>query len=465
MLKLRIYNNLRLMVLIISGITCVCILSISCFASDMVINKKLYSRKHDLNGIHISILKSDANNSEDNIPKHKQTDNNIFYESIDGINVDFQSYNDTLTARQRLLTKFAPRLLLHPRDKWRPADPRDIYNVSDMLETDDEDKYISVPFEFLHGNPVDMSKAKVYAPTVGQVIKEGLSKVSYLQYWFYYPVNGCQGFKIGLWTGLNSFIDERTQNFEWCGMAFHYGDWEHITIKLNRLWDGSIEDIEGVGDNKPLEVKWVAFSQHAGSQWVKANKVKFLEDTHPVVYAGMNSHANYPFSGTHKNPDDTFDFVSRISPVLSFGSVQTIQIVDVADLMNDLFLYDEPQDGNVQRFISWDTWNEPVLDITDDSIPLSHAHNLIKDENGHYPPQYAGVEDWALFDGSWGDSYDQTLIIPPPVGVQAGKQLHMATTAAEKLGILNKFVRKNEMGPKGPRSHRVYYTLDYPPIF
>ncbi|KAI8827231.1 uncharacterized protein EV422DRAFT_502916 [Fimicolochytrium jonesii] len=339
------------------------------------------------------------------------------------------SLNLPVSNRKLILNKYAPLVFLHPRDRWRPADPAYVFSKSKL---DEYNRTVLIPEELWHGNEVAES-ATVQANIVGQVVQMGPHGKTYLQYWFFYPVNGCQGFRISLWSGLRSFVKERAENFEWCKMAYHNGDWEHITVQLNDTWDGNSEQ-------SIPPIRAVAFSQHAGSEWVYLPDLAFT-GTHPHVYSALNSHANYPTEGTHKNRDDTFGFVSRISPLLTLGAVQWIQIADVADLSSDLFLFEEPIGKRFQRFISWMTWTGEVYDWTDKS----------------------DWSEWARYSGFWGAEVDQTTILQPPPGVTAARQLHWSTTIAQKLGILNKFVRKHERGPKGPRQHRTWYTLDQPP--
>ncbi|KAJ3149917.1 hypothetical protein HDU89_003373 [Geranomyces variabilis] len=357
------------------------------------------------------------------------SDNDVFRLESLANNVYTYNANLSVDARRLLLEKHAPTLRLHPRDKWRPADPAVVYELSTIKN---DNRTLVMPEESWRGNNVS-DAGTVSAKIVGQVVQVGPGAKTYLQYWFFYPVNGCQGFRISIWSGLRSFIQERAENFEWCPMAYHNGDWEHITVQLDGTWSG-----ESIDDTPP--VKAVAFSQHAGAVWLPVSKVTFT-GTHPHVYAALHSHANYATEGTHKNIDDTFGFVSRISPILTLGAVSWIQIADVADLGSNLFLSEEPWGQRFQRFVIWNTWEDGIHDWTDKS----------------------DWRDYARFSGYWGDEIDQTVIVHPPLGVTAGTQLLATTRGAQWLGVLNKFVKKHEKGPKGPRQHRTWYTLDNPP--
>ncbi|KAI9106089.1 hypothetical protein DFS34DRAFT_602195 [Phlyctochytrium arcticum] len=360
-------------------------------------------------------------------------DDRLTDEEVESLQTQFGTYSQpqSLSADERaaLLAFYAPLVQLHPRDRWKPADPQETFKASKL---DKDNRTLIVPPELWHGNGVQeggIVKAKI----VGHVVQHGPGNKTYLQYWFFYPVNGCQGFRSGIWSGLKSFVREGIENFEWCGIAYHNGDWEHITVQLDGVWlGGTSETIP------PLER--IAMSQHSAAEWLPASTFRFV-DQHPIIYAALHSHANYANEGTHKNIDDTFAFVSRISPVLTLGSVQYIMIADVVDLQTDLFTYDQPDGRRYTRFLAWNTWDG----IYDWSDRLDWG-------------------EFARFSGYWGTPVDQTTILKPPQGVTARNQLLAVFQAASKFGILDKFVRKAERAPKGPRQHRSWYTLDFPPL-
>ncbi|KAJ3283639.1 hypothetical protein HK104_010288 [Borealophlyctis nickersoniae] len=280
--------------------------------------------------------------------------------------------------------------------------------------------YIVVDDAMLRGVEVNDKAEVVGAGIVGQVVQYGKGNRTYLQM-----------FRIAAWNGLKNFVREPTQNFEWCKMALHHGDWEHITIQLERSYDGG--DIE-----QAPKIDKIFFGQHGGGTWHPSTSLTF-HSTHPVSYASLNSHALYPSPGTHKNADDTFSFVSRIAPLLTLGAVQWIQIADVVDLQTDLYTFEGPE-VVWGRFITWRTW-ETVYDMT-----------------GKVEEVW---DEWMKFQGRWGTMVDQTDVGPPPVGVIARNQLHAAVRTAQSYNLLKNFVRKDK-APKGPRQHISWYTLDEP---
>ncbi|KAJ3296074.1 hypothetical protein HK104_002019 [Borealophlyctis nickersoniae] len=359
----------------------------------------------------------------------------------------FPRSNLSSEARQQILHHYAPLVRLHPRDRWRPADPHVLYHASRRLEDeegdgdeDDTDNFmyrrelggtLFVPDHLREGLEVTGDAEIKGAKLAAQVVQNGYGNRTYLQYWTFFPVNGCQGFRIGTWDGLRSFVKERTENFEWCKMALHNGDWEHITIQLEGVWDGkSIDTVP--------KIDKVFFSEHSDGLWRPASSVSFV-GTHPIAYAAMNSHANYPTSGTHKNNDDGFNFVSRIAPVLTLGAIDWIQIADNCDLQTDLFTYKLPP-VMWEKFVQWRTWESGFWDLS---------------ERREWP-------EWAWFKGRWGQPIDQTNFTAPPEGVSARRQLYAGLRTAYRLGVLNKFVRKVDRAPKGPRQHKNWYHLDRP---
>jgi hypothetical protein len=84
-----------------------------------------------------------------------------------------------------------------------------------------------------------------------------------IQYWFFFPYSGpLMGGPFG---------------------GAHEGDWEHITVRL---------------DNDLRTVKKVFYAAHeAEGRWVKKSNLRFVNDTHPVVYIARFGHAAYPRPG------------------------------------------------------------------------------------------------------------------------------------------------------------------------
>ena len=115
------------------------------------------------------------------------------------------------------------------------------------------------------------------------VVAHASSDGRFLQYWFFYPKNGCQGLHLtyrskGVFTPPTEA--EQDQVIALCNLAIHEGDWEHLSIRLT-------EDLKSISE--------VYFSQHNGGIWLPVESVELSHDR-PITYAALNSHANYPHS-------------------------------------------------------------------------------------------------------------------------------------------------------------------------
>ena len=167
------------------------------------------------------------------------------------------------SAQRALAERFAPVVVLHPEERYFPMSLDDYF--VHLNEAKNEAFFTS-------GQPAfDRGEAQA---TVAQVS----SDQRYLQYWFFYPKNGCQGMQMDYrpWTWWQDATAQH-KTFELCDVAIHEGDWEHVTIELT---------------SNLAAVNKVFFSQHSGGVWQDAATLQFEADR-LVVYAALNSHANY----------------------------------------------------------------------------------------------------------------------------------------------------------------------------
>lgn len=81
-----------------------------------------------------------------------------------------------------------------------------------------------------------------------------------IQYWIFYNYDSLQTWPVTQW---------------------HQSDWEQVSVLVAR--HGSVV--------RPVEV---AFSEHCYGALVPAERVRWINGSHPVVYVGRGSHANYP---------------------------------------------------------------------------------------------------------------------------------------------------------------------------
>jgi VPS62-like protein len=172
-----------------------------------------------------------------------------------------------------------------------------------------------------------------------------------IQYWFFYPFNGNEILRLeGVRTAETS-ID----------ISQHQGDWEHVTVRVSLVNDGSIVA--------------VLYAAHSGGGWVtqrsSANPEGFdTENGHPKVYVAAQTHASYPIAG---------------GP-FEIGAFRGL------DSFVDILLVD------------YTSGDGPPVDFTDRcTIVRNDATRLFADE-GTNP-------SWLAFTGRWGD---HTVLFPSP---------------------------------------------------
>ena len=294
-----------------------------------------------------------------------------------------------------LITKFAPKIYLHPCDKHRPDSVEHYFNTVHLKQAGATlESQVTVEILQSHtGNDAYLEFANGQSPTgtnnfrTGAGIQRGIpphtgtaaapvyvKSFCYdthfdIKYMFFYACQGFQTFQLQGWN-LDS-----TCNFEWSPLARHQADWEHITVRL---------------DPAGNTLLGAYYSQHSGSQWVEAPR---LEDgTHPVVFSALNSHACYPHAGTF-----------RLGTVLDLprpgeARVCRLSAVDTT-VVDDLVTYDLSD----RRF-------DQVA-----RVPYTQPGQLINldvDDSENHTPGPAG---WLRFGGCWGPpALDNTQIEHPP---------------------------------------------------
>ncbi|RKO97180.1 hypothetical protein CXG81DRAFT_19161 [Caulochytrium protostelioides] len=235
----------------------------------------------------------------------------------------------TLEQQQTLLQHYAPLVRLHAHDLWMPADPAKTFAQS-MPSPDGT--ILTIPESLWRGDTPSRD-GTIAAPVTAQIRLNGPGNVTYLQYWYFHPLNGCQGFRTLAWQGWKG---RQIQNFEWCQMALHVGDWEHTTVQLDGLWDPT-------GQLSPPPVRRYFLAQHNGGVWLDPRDFEYATDEagrdHPVLFSAMNSHASYHVLGTWKNPNPIFELVSRFVPMLTLGALNNLDIVDVGGEDAPVYLY------------------------------------------------------------------------------------------------------------------------------
>ncbi|KAJ3194517.1 hypothetical protein HK101_002532 [Irineochytrium annulatum] len=329
----------------------------------------------------------------------------------------------TAADRAALATRFAPVVYVHRYDANRPADPAVVWSKSTINAAG---YYVDVPANLAVGDSPDANR-QYTTPASFQVVQNGPHNLTYVQFWTYFNINGCQGFRIGTWTG---FFRKAEQEFNWCNLASHGGDWEHLTIQLDGL-------VSSGDDLSKYSIRNICYSQHSSCAWTNSPP---LSGTHPISYAAMSSHANYPAQRNVWLQDSAFDnYVSKALPIITAGTVRYINLLDILEESN-LHTYDSsvivPGSGPVK----WDLSTTANHDLTDSTA---------------WPA-------WAAFKGVWGANVDQGDIAAPPSGVQDASYLETLLKGAKAAGAINGFTGVTD-GTQGPVTHQSWTDLDAPP--
>jgi hypothetical protein len=217
-----------------------------------------------------------------------------------------------------------------------------------------------------------------------------------IKYFYFYTWNGFQPFRVGVLQGLST----NPYNFDWAQFALHYGDWEHVTVRLS-------EDLS--------TIQGVYFSEHHGSAWVTNPS---MSGTHVIDYAGWNSHANYPTSGIQVN--DTILNSPGVIPV------SWLKVTDVTTNSGTFATYHTPDNFYTNGLI----WT-PSTFVLMDSDPVA--------------------AQWLSFNGQWGPTVTETIDTPPSaIPSEARSELLTLAQAASTLGALSSYTA--ESGPNGPEA-------------
>jgi hypothetical protein len=245
------------------------------------------------------------------------------------------------------------------------------------------------------GNNTAESNSPVYVKTIdyGTYID--------LKYYMFYTWNGFQGFQAGILVGLKT----KPYYFDWSQFALHYGDWEHVTVRIT-------EDTS--------KLIGVFYSQHGDEQFV-TNPA--LDGTHPVVYSAWDSHANYPTSGNNIN-----------TVILNSPGVLPVSWLKVSDVTTNgdgttFAPYSNPSPF-YSNGVQWKPWQ-------------STSQLVLLDNN-------SSAAQWLSFMGPWGPTYTNAIEDPPsalPSG--APSELHTLASAGNLVGLLSsKYTQSG--GPYGP---------------
>jgi hypothetical protein len=341
------------------------------------------------------------------------------------------SSSTSLSNQEKEIAKrYAPIVYLHPRDMNRPSSvehylttvnlivgegnaTKEMTNVTPEILTQypDKDNYMKFKKDPPTGNndyeTGDLSNIQGNnCNSPGYVhfdydYNDGTYRIVYA---LFYPFNGYQMFRTSITTHR---LSSKKRNFPLPRFGRHEGDWEHISLKMNKQ------------TNTPIEI---IISQHGGHEKknVGDKKISYEDHTHSKIYSAINSHAHYFEKATI-----TLDKVYE----LAFGCLQWVNVADCTTT-DAVVTYNKK---NANDYIKWDLQKNLVF--------------MDDDEN---------VSKWIQYQGRFGrPDLDNSHIDKPPKLPENGANdaFNLAKTAKFLGKIPDKY--KNGGGPRGPQSQIV----------
>jgi hypothetical protein len=338
------------------------------------------------------------------------------------------------TVDRETITTFAPVVYLHPYDNHRPASVHDylrtVYLLDEagtvlaetvtpeVLERHNlftnylrfaDDRFPTGEDDFHTGawteaDPRVAGQGRCRAPVYVKTFTYDTHLD--LKYAYFYPFNGFQTFRVGIRDGFST----KKRNFLWARYARHEGDWEHVTVRLTP--DGR-------------RLIGVFYARHGDSVFVEDPNL--VEDTHPVVFSALSSHASYDRAVT-----TAVDNVLSEPGLLPIGWLKAVDTTST-DELDALRYYARPEPFFSQ--VEWRPWGEPDL-----LVPV--------DED-------ATAARWLAFKGRWGPPrLDNTHIDrPPSMPAKAQDRLFDDAKFGKLLGLPSDTYLYGE-GPTSPEQQR-----------
>jgi hypothetical protein len=193
------------------------------------------------------------------------------------------------------IQKFGPIIKIHPEERYHPCSV-DWYLTHCTLR--DTIAGATIPHPTAAQLPQGLAEAKRYSLDVDELAKPGdisTAKayvhvfweqgmtVTDLQFWIFHAYNGPGSAHV---VGL--VFDKPVQNGDPSlePLGEHWADWEYIALRI---------------DNATKKLLAIGLSQHGTGHWTSradfSSTFAFSGVTHPIVYASLNGHANYPSAG------------------------------------------------------------------------------------------------------------------------------------------------------------------------
>lgn len=285
---------------------------------------------------------------------------------------------------QDWLEHYSPCIVFHPDEKYLP------YSLEKLYYQGTKSAQNTLLYDDITQNECNVNDAPLY----GKVTRK--DGYVYLDFWLFFKFNGDQSCKLK--AGLFS---KRDFTFSWKPLANHFADFENICLKIHE----QTRTIEAVyasahGSLSPLDGQ--TFSQ-----------ISYFDDTHPIIYSALNSHANYTSPNDMPNPDATLDSIMPfLIPIITLGFYSSFEVCDRVA---------------TRRVNERKVWSGgPIINV---GVSREDA--------------------WYSID-TWGGSVDQTKIQLPPKGTPFRFILYIVMMIAMLFGFTKNFISSDEKGNSSP---------------
>lgn len=331
-----------------------------------------------------------------------------------------------VTVSKQTMLKFAPIVWLHGKENHLPSSVYDYLQDADLYDSTWHTvvkKGPLTPADLAQTNgqrfytrtrkpqPKDSADGPSGAPLQNNECKAPMYVwTSYgadyidLKYVFFYEFSGFQTFRLCEYFGKRA-------NFVWGRWGRHEGDFEHVTVRINR---------------EQTKVLGVFYSAHGHSEFV-ANP--HMNGSRPIVFSALSTHASYPTSGIFKT--------GEVKEAIAIPNIRWLNVVDICATNEDVKAYRNGT-GN-KGFVQWmPTSTSDLIDLRSDKT----------------------AQKWLNFKGTFGrPETDNTHIDRPASGTPMRDLLFAAVKVF--MAEIVKSNRKLVYGrsPRSPKYQHDYWNL------
>jgi hypothetical protein len=200
------------------------------------------------------------------------------------------------TDLEAAIAKYAPVLQLHPDEKYDHCSVEWYLSQCTLIDSKDKTKIIVHPDQSqlpqappegsrYYFQVEDSAKPGNFETAKAYVNALWLKDKTYtdIQFWFF---SGYNGHGTARFNSLVLNKVKHTGDVDLAPLGEHWADWEYAAIRV---------------DNATKEMIGIMLSAHGKNilydKAAVTKQFKMINDTHPVIYASLNGHANFPSTG------------------------------------------------------------------------------------------------------------------------------------------------------------------------